>query len=210
MKKIITWVVGIVALFGIATYILNQQSQQKANDTTSTVSSEASSSVEVVSEESSESSSMSESEDSSVAETSEKPSLNTTFEDSEGKVHELNEMFDKPILLNIWASWCPPCRLEMPHFQAAYDKHGEEINFIMLNATMSQNSETKEKVQAFVEEIGLTVPVYYDIEFNNMLKFGANVLPTTVLINKEGKVIEIIRGMLTEETLEAAINKLKQ
>ncbi|MCW6677135.1 TlpA family protein disulfide reductase [Aerococcaceae bacterium NML180378] len=210
MKKIITWVVGIVALFGIATYILNQQSQQKANDTTSTVSSEASSSVEVVSEESSESSSMSESETSSVAETSEKPSLNTTFEDSEGKVYELNDMFDKPILLNIWASWCPPCREEMPHFQAAYDKYGEEINFIMLNATMSQNSETKEKVQAFVEEIGLTVPVYYDIEFNNMLKFGANVLPTTVLINKEGKVIEIIRGMLTEETLEAAINKLKQ
>lgn len=202
MKKILMWGIGLILLFSIPTFIIQQQ---KSTETVVTNSSRESS--ETISEEIASSESV---DSSSIAESSTKPTLNTTFEDTEGNIRELADMIDKPIILNIWASWCPPCREEMPYFQTAYDTHNDKINFIMLNATQSQPTETKEQVQSFVEEMGLTVPVYYDIEYNNMMKFGATVLPTTVLISSEGKVVEILRGMLTEEQLQTAVDKLTQ
>ncbi|MDN5334387.1 MAG: hypothetical protein PWP59_1649, partial [Sphaerochaeta sp.] len=63
----------------------------------------------------------------------------------------------KPAIINYFASWCPPCKQELPHFQAAYDKYGDEISFIFLNA-MDGQRETLETLTKFMEEFPFTGP----------------------------------------------------
>lgn len=131
---------------------------------------------------------------------------NTQLLDEEGKSVDLHDFLGKPILINIWATWCPPCRNEMPLLEKAYDKYGQDIHFIMLNATDSRPSETTETVQVYLDETGLDLPVFYDQDQMNQITFGANVLPMTILIDKEGYLIKFIRGELTEDKLDELIS----
>ena len=75
-----------------------------------------------------------------------------TVYDGSGSAVQLSDYFGKPIVLNFWASWCGPCKSEMPDFDDAYAQQGEEIQFLMVNSTIGR--ETQEKARSYVEEEG--------------------------------------------------------
>lgn len=86
-----------------------------------------------------------------------------TFYDIDGNPHTLSEFEGKPVILNFWASWCGPCKSEMPDIEAAYQEYGDEIQFLLVNLTDGIN-ETVEIASGYIAEQGYTFPVYYDID----------------------------------------------
>ena len=130
-----------------------------------------------------------------------------TFQDASGENVKLSDFYGKPTVINFWATWCGYCKEEMPDFQAAYERYGDEVNFIILNATGSQG-ETREKGAAYLEERGYTFPAYYDEAGMGSYMYSVYSLPSTILIDKEGKIAAYHRGLITGEALEQALGQL--
>lgn len=128
-----------------------------------------------------------------------------TVYDADGNAHKLSDFEGKPVILNFWASWCGPCKLEMPDFDEAYGKYGEEIHFLMVNMTDGYQ-ETMTSAKEFMEESGYSFPVYYDTDIDAAKTYGVYSIPTTYFIDKDGYVIANGRGALDAETLQTGID----
>ena len=129
-----------------------------------------------------------------------------TVYDRDGAEAKLSDFFGKPIVLNFWASWCGPCQMEMPHFQEKYLELGEEINFLMVNATGGR--ETLESAVAFIDGNGYSFPVFYDTTYEAAITYGAYSLPITYFIDADGYVIARATGSIDGETLQVAIDMI--
>ena len=114
----------------------------------------------------------------------------------------LSDYFGKPIVVNFWASWCPPCKAEMPDFEEAYKTHSE-VQFLMVN--MTGGRETLESAKEHVESQGYTFTVLFDTEYSAAYAYYVNPLPATYFIDAEGNLIAYATGMLDAETLEKGI-----
>ena len=135
--------------------------------------------------------------------TTEAPDLSApdfTVYDMEGNPVKLSDYFGKPIVLNFWASWCGPCKMEMPHFEEVYNEIGEQVQFLMVNST-DGSSETVESASAYVAEQGYTFPVFYDTSFEASINYQAFSLPTTYFISAEGELIAKATGSIDKDTL---------
>ena len=126
--------------------------------------------------------------------------------DREGNTVMLSDFFGKPIVLNFWASWCGPCKQEMPGFQNMYEKYGDEVEFLMVNLT--QGRETMKTATAFLDGAGYRFPVYFDQEGIAGYVYGASSIPLTYLIDRDGYLIARAPGSLSEEKLEQGIQIL--
>ena len=122
----------------------------------------------------------------------------------EGEPVKLSDFRGKPVVLNFWASWCGPCRREMPDFQIAYEKYKEDIHFLFVNMT-DGSRETVESASSFLADSGFTFPVYYDTQMDAAIAFSVYSLPTTYFIDENGAVLAYGRGALDMETLEKGI-----
>ena len=130
-----------------------------------------------------------------------------TVENVDGEAVSLSSMEGKPVVLNFWASWCPPCKSEMPDFQKAYETYGEEIQFMMVDLT-DGSRETRETAGKFIEEQGFTFPVYYDVNQEGAYAFYVSAVPATYFIDEKGMVVAAGKGMLDEEAIEKGISYL--
>jgi thiol-disulfide isomerase/thioredoxin len=110
----------------------------------------------------------------------------------------------KPIVLNFWASWCPPCKVEMPEFNKIYKETGDEVQFIMLDLTDGQR-ETVQKGIQYVEEQGFSFPVYFDTVQEGAYFYGIRAIPTTLFIDRDGYVVTGAQGAINEQTLRRGI-----
>ncbi len=120
-----------------------------------------------------------------------------TFRSLDGKVYRLSDFRGKIVLLNFWASWCPPCREEMPIFEKVYrdcSKHG----FVILAVSMDTNRSARDK---YLKELN---PSFLILESNDDTKLIG--LPTSYLIDRDGKVYKMKLGVYRE--LKEDINKL--
>lgn len=127
-----------------------------------------------------------------------------TVLNDDGEEVRLSDFAGKPVVINIWATWCGPCRSELPAFEQMYEVYGEDIEFLMVNATDGAQ-ETVEGVKAFIEESGYDFPVYYDTEFSASMAYGASSIPLTVFVLADGTLAGGYRGAITEEVLEESI-----
>jgi len=112
----------------------------------------------------------------------------------------------KPAVINYFASWCPPCKQELPHFQKAYDTYKDQISFIFLDALDGQR-ETLETVKAFIRDFPFTGPVYYDEGLFAYI-FQTTSLPTTVFINADGTLANGYLGYVSESVLQQNLDML--
>lgn len=135
------------------------------------------------------------------------PAPDFTVYDKEGNEVHLSDYVGKPIVLNFWASWCSPCKSEMPDFNEAYLSYGEQVSFLMVNMT-DGSRETVESASAFIEEQGYEFPVFYDTDYNAALTYGAYALPTTYFIDQEGYVVAWAQSALSAENLQKGLDMI--
>jgi len=134
------------------------------------------------------------------------PAPDFTVYDKAGNEVRLSQYFGKPIVLNFWASWCGPCKSEMPDFNEKYAELGDEIHFVMVNMTTGR--ETVETASAFIEENGYDFPVLFDTKAEAAMTYGAYSLPTSFFINAEGHVIAQAVGAINAATLQKGIDMI--
>ena len=130
-----------------------------------------------------------------------------TVYDIDGNEVRLSEFFGKPIVLNFWASWCGPCKMEMPDFNDKYLEMGDEINFLMINMT-DGSRETVETASEFIEKQGYSFPVFYDRDSNAAYTYAAYSLPTTYFIDAEGYAVAQAVGAIDADTLQTGIDMI--
>jgi len=127
-----------------------------------------------------------------------------TVLDKEGNEVHLSDFAGKPVVINFWATWCGPCKSELPAFDEMYQTYGEDMVFLMLNVT-DGGRDTVDSVKAFVEENGFSFPVYYDTTLMASAMYGASSIPLTVFILPDGTLAGGYRGAISGETLEQSI-----
>ena len=132
-----------------------------------------------------------------------------TVYDREGSEVTLYGMRGKPTVVNFWASWCPPCKEELPDFEKMYLEKGEEINFMMVDMTDGYQ-ETREKGESYIKEQGFTFPLYFDLDQDAAYTYGIQSLPTTVFYDREGNMITYAMGMIDYETLLKGIDMITE
>lgn len=130
----------------------------------------------------------------------------TVFDKDGGEV-KLSDMEGKPTILNFWASWCGPCKIEMPHFQEVFNEMGEEINFFMVNATGGR--ETEKKAKDFISENEYTMPFYFDKNLDAIRAYNINAFPTTYFIDKDQNLVAVAQGTIDKDTLLKGIDMIK-
>ncbi len=134
--------------------------------------------------------------------------LDFTALDNEGNEVKLSDYFGKPIVLNFWASWCPPCKSEMPHFNKIYEEVKEEVIFLMVDMVDGMQ-ETEEKGKKYISDNNFTFPVLFDTKQEAALTYGIRSIPTTIFINKDGNIVTGVMGAVSEEILLKGVNLIK-
>lgn len=113
-----------------------------------------------------------------------------TVYDSNGNEIKLSDFIGKPIVLNFWASWCPPCKSEMPHFNEAYNELAEEKDVIFMMVDLADGvRETQADGQNYVDDQGYDFPVYFDNDQEAAYAYAISSIPTTLFINSEGYIV---------------------
>jgi len=125
-----------------------------------------------------------------------------TFPDLEGRDVSMTEFRGKVVLLNFWATWCPPCVKEMPSMEKLRQKYaGQDFEVVAINA-----GEDSESVEAFLLERDITFPILLDIRGASFMTLGIRGLPMSFLLNKEGRSVMTFLG--ERDWLEPAQTKL--
>ena len=145
---------------------------------------------------------------SSATESSKNTAPDFTVYDKEGNKVNLSDYFGKPIVLNFWASWCGPCRSEMPDFNDKYLELKDEIIFLMVNMT-DGSRETVDIASDYVKSQGFSFEVLYDTDYNAANTYQVYSLPTTYFLDSSGNIAAQARGAISSSTLQNGIDMIK-
>src|SRR5699024_2996002 len=121
------------------------------------------------------------------------------LEDLDGNAVSLSDFRGQKVFLSFWASWCPPCRVEIPHLQE-FSEENEDVMILGVNVTTSESN--LDNVEEFVDEFGITFPTLYGTEELFYLYYVES-LPTSYFIDSKGIVNEAVVGPVTKDILEA-------
>ncbi len=128
------------------------------------------------------------------------PAPEFTLETADGIPISLKDFRGTPIVLNFWASWCGPCRAEMPAFQRIAESHAGEIMFIGVNT-----QDQVDRMLAFAEEVGVTYPLPIDTTNAVTATYRVSAFPTTYFIDSDGVITDMVFGGMDQALLEAKV-----
>ena len=130
-----------------------------------------------------------------------------TVYDLQGKPVKLSDFQGIPVVVNFWASWCGPCKSEMPDFEEVCKELEGKVQFMMVNLT-DGTSETVESAAAFLTEAGYTFPVFFDTDQEAATQYGISSIPATFFIDACGGGVAYCRGAITREQLMQGIGMI--
>lgn len=140
------------------------------------------------------------------------PAPDFTLEDQYGNVHTMADYKGKTIFLNFWATWCPPCRAEMPEIQEIYEEYGENQSDVIILGVASPNTGREgnlESITAFLEENNYTYPVVMDDGGSLAYYYGISAYPTTFMIDSNGNVYGYVTGQITKDIMQSIIEQTR-
>lgn len=127
--------------------------------------------------------------------------------DKEGNEVTLSSLTGKPVVLNFWASWCGPCKIEMKDFEKAYSNYKDDVHFAMVNLT-DGHRETVKTASKYIEDQGFTFPVYFDTDIDAANTYRVYSVPSTYFINSDGELVGYVNGLIQAETLQKGIDMI--
>ncbi|HLO12652.1 MAG TPA: redoxin domain-containing protein [Pseudoneobacillus sp.] len=118
----------------------------------------------------------------------------------DGQEVKLSDMVGKKVILNFWATWCPPCKAEMPHMQEFYEEQkNNQVTILAVNLTTSEKS--SDNIGSFVKDYGLTFPIVLDSEGQVGQTYQAVTIPTSYVIDTKGVIRKKIVGPMDKEMM---------
>lgn len=141
------------------------------------------------------------------------PAPELTFADQFGVTHSLSDYKGKVVFLNFWATWCGPCKIEMPDIQKAYDKYGKNEEDVIILGVASPRSETntltyegtKDEVIQFLTDGDFTYPSLLDESGESFAAYGIHSIPMTYMIDRDGNIFGLMRGMVDAAQIDMMI-----
>lgn len=138
-----------------------------------------------------------------------------TLVDQFGNSHTLSEYKGKTVFLNFWATWCGPCRMEMPYIQQVYEDYGSNSGDVLILGVANPKTEehpnnsdvVQNEIESFLSENGYTYPVVMDLDGSVFATYGIQAFPTTFMIDKNGNVYGYAPGSLSEDIIRSIIQQ---
>ncbi|MBQ8975556.1 MAG: TlpA family protein disulfide reductase [Oscillospiraceae bacterium] len=140
-------------------------------------------------------------------ETDKMPAADFQVLDFDEREVSLTDHIGKPTVVNFWATWCPPCKSELPAFDKLYAEYGDRVDFMMVDLTDGQR-DTVDVVKEFVDNNDYSFPVYFDTKSSAAAAYGVYSIPMTVFIDEEGYITGTHIGAMEESTLKEYLDKL--
>lgn len=131
---------------------------------------------------------------------------------TDGSEFTLSDHEGKVILLNFWATWCGPCKMEMPDIQALYEDWDENAGELVVLGVAGPNigqEGSAEDITAFLEENGYTYPVVMDETGTLFYQYGISAYPTTFMIDTEGNVFGYVQGAVSREVMDDIVEQTR-
>lgn len=180
-KKLLFLVIGFIALIGIsyfAYFYLNSKYQNNSPKNESSINSNY------------------------------KKEIDFTVSDQNQKGIALSYYLGKPVIVNFWASWCPPCKAEMPEFNKLASKYSnDQLVILMVNMTDGQR-ETVSTASKYISDNRYNLNVLFDSDGEAATKYNVTSIPRTLFINKDGYIISDYSGQITSDELDKNTDKL--
>lgn len=133
---------------------------------------------------------------------------NFTLDSLQGETISLSDFQGKKVILNFWASWCGPCREEMPDMQRFYEANLDQ-NLEVLAVNLTHFERKREHVDEFVEEFGLTFPMPLDVDSKQYEAYEVITIPTTYFLDEQGIVRQKHLGPMTYDFMEETVAEIK-
>lgn len=143
------------------------------------------------------------------------PAFDFTLTDQYGNTHTLSDYKGKVVFLNFWATWCPPCRQEMPHIEELYNEYGknsEDVIFIGVTNPKTDdypnNTDVSiDEIKTFLAENGYTFPSVFDETGSVLADYYVNAFPTTYMIDRDGNIFGYVSSALTKDMMKNIIEQ---
>ena len=138
------------------------------------------------------------------------PAPDFTLTDQYGETHTLSDYQGQTVFLNFWATWCGPCKMEMPDIQALYEEWDENAGDLVVLGVAGPGigqEGSAEDIAAFLEENGYTYPVVMDDTGTLFYQYGISAYPTTFMIDPEGNVFGYVQGAVSREIMDDIVEQ---
>ena len=132
--------------------------------------------------------------------------------DQYGNLHKLSDYKGKVIFLNFWATWCPPCKEEMPYIESIYKYYNQNKEDVVILGVVSPDlgrEMSKDGIKDFLKDNNYTFPVVFDNTARLTYEYNINAFPSTLIIDKEGNINQYVSGAMNEFKMKSLIEKVK-